>query len=82
MFKRFFLSLFFILGMLVYAGAQPGGCEEVIGCEEECGNDCNSPECEECIRRLQIPIDGGILVLLLAGVGYGFKKIAGFKKKE
>lgn len=39
--------------------------------------DCNAhPECSEC------PIDGGLVALLVAGVGYGIKKVNDSRKKS
>ena len=33
---------------------------------------CGGPSCPECV---EIPFDGGLTALLLAGLAYGYKKI-------
>jgi hypothetical protein len=96
MFKRFFLFFLFLIGIIVCVEAQPGdginafsipgGSNPCMGysdeCDELCSEGCGAPGCQPCIEGTQIPLDGGLLWLLLAGAGYGVKKIVDHKKKQ
>jgi hypothetical protein len=86
------LIIFFVFGIFFYVSAQPGGSStmnmvppdgcDLPECRTECAAGCFEPECLECLEKTQIPIDGGILWLLLAGAGYGVKKIVDNRKKQ
>lgn len=71
-FKRFLIFIF-IMGTLVCA---PGLAHAQLG-DPGCDPDCN------CRSDNSIcPIDGGLGILLLAGIGYGIKSVKDTRKKE
>ncbi len=53
-------------------------------CWEACNGNCNNlnEACTQCLSNTQVPLDGGLLWLLLAGAGYGVKKIVDHRKKK
>jgi hypothetical protein len=62
---------------------------ECPSCSTECDpalmNDCDSPTCQSCLSAncpSLIPIDGGLIWLILGGAGLGAGRIIKNKKKS
>jgi len=54
-------------------------------CDPAQGNDCDSPTCTDCLSAncpSLIPIDGGLIWLILGGAGLGIRRIVKSKKKK
>jgi hypothetical protein len=91
-YKYLILIIFFVIGIIFYVFAQPGGSSimnmglpdgcDLPECRDVCEDNCESLACLECLDSTQIPLDGGLLWLLLAGAGYGVKKIVDLRKKQ
>ncbi len=86
MLRKKIIFIFFTLILVLHIDGftQPGSCSD-SPCIALCGENCENisdPECEACLEGTQIPLDGGLLWLLLAGAGYGVKKIVDHRKKK
>jgi hypothetical protein len=88
---KFCLIIFlFVIGSTFYVLAQPVGSMntntpdwcDLPECRDACAGGCETLECLECLDNTRIPLDGGLLWLLLAGAGYGVKKIVDHRKKQ
>lgn len=75
LFKPILFIAFFIFGFLIFPVkliAQPDPCEDPQSLNCSCPEMQNDPAC---------PIDGGVVALLAAGVGYGIKKARDSRKR-
>lgn len=86
MIRKKILFIFLAITLLITTDGftQLGPCED-SPCYEICNGDCSNftdPDCADCLEGTQVPLDGGLLWLLLAGAGYGIKKIVGQRKKK
>jgi hypothetical protein len=80
--KRFIL-VFLLCLMSMLTKAQPEECTESSHpCYAECNADCGGPTCMACLDALEIPIDGGIVWLLLGGAGIGIRRLVVSKKSN
>ena len=71
--------LFCLMSML--GKAQPEQCTDSSHpCFAECNPDCGGPACMACLDALEIPLDGGVLWLLLGGAGLGIRRLVAVKK--
>ncbi len=85
--KIIFIFFTLILFLHIDGFTQPGPdpcADPGSPCYIACGGDCSSTndECLACLSNTQVPLDGGLLWLLLAGAGYGVKKIVDHRKKK
>jgi hypothetical protein len=83
--KLIFLLLFFLtIGYTSFAQLDPlDPCNTRGICLDVCTQGrCTSQACLDCLESYAIPLDGGLLWLLLAGAGYGVKKILDHRKKQ
>jgi len=75
------LFLFLIISISTSASIDP--CDNICSaCNIECTGGCDT-ECETCVNNkcLGIPIDGGLIWLILGGAGIGAKSLLDKRKK-
>ena len=92
--RSFFLCfvciIYFIFLVNSSAIAQPFNCNVCSACKDICDNTgCDSDECLNCVNASSpggcfgvIPIDGGLIWLILGGVGVGVKSIVSRRRND
>ncbi|MFW5701104.1 MAG: PID-CTERM protein-sorting domain-containing protein [Cyclobacteriaceae bacterium] len=85
MIKKGFVVLVFLISFTLASG-QPSGCtEETDPCNDICLElSCGSVECKSCLDgdNDTIPLDGGLIWLVLGGAGLGVRSLLKKKKKN
>ncbi len=77
------LIILILLFSSVFALADENPCENPSDpCYSICNTACGSMECESCIANTQIPLDGGLIWLVLGGAGLGVRSLLKKKKKN
>jgi hypothetical protein len=82
MIRKYIIVLVFLFSSVIVLADDNPCFNSSDPCYPICNANCGSFECEECIAGTQVPLDGGLIWLVIGGAGLGVRNLIRRKKKK